>query len=106
VHARMHAMIELLVAAMEKAGSVDAVAVAKAMEGLSLNAPVLAGVHQGHMRAADHQFIQPLYVSAMQRAGEPGVRFDNEGSGYGFRTVRYLEPAQTEQPSTCRMERP
>ncbi|MFL6663242.1 MAG: branched-chain amino acid ABC transporter substrate-binding protein, partial [Rhizobacter sp.] len=106
VHARMHAMVELLVAAMEKARSTDAVAVARALEGLTLDAPALAGFHQGTMRAADHQFIQPLYVSAMQRIGTPGVRFDNEGSGYGFRTVRYVEPRLTEQPTTCRMERP
>ena len=47
--------------------------------------------------------IQPLYVSVMQRAGTDGVRFDNEGSGYGFRTVRFVAPAQTEVATTCRM---
>ncbi|WP_280150636.1 branched-chain amino acid ABC transporter substrate-binding protein [Piscinibacter sp. XHJ-5] len=106
VHARMHAMVEMLAAAIEKARSTDAVAVAKALEGLRLEAPALSAFHQGVMRAADHQFIQPLYVSGMQRAGDAGVRFDNEGSGYGFRTLRYVEPKATEQPSTCRMERP
>jgi len=106
VHARMHAMVEMLVAAMEKAGSTDAVAVARALEGLTLPASALGGFHAGTMRAADHQFIQPLYVSGMQRVGTPGVRFDNEGSGYGFRTVRHVEPAQTAQPTTCKMERP
>jgi branched-chain amino acid transport system substrate-binding protein len=58
------------------------------------------------MRAADHQFIQPLNVSLMGRAGAPGVFHDNEGSGYGFRTVRYFAPRQTEQITTCRMQRP
>jgi branched-chain amino acid transport system substrate-binding protein len=106
VHARMHAMIEMLVAAMEKARSTDAVAVAHALEGMKLDARALDGAHEGVMRASDHQFIQPLYVSGMQRVGEPGVRFDNEGSGYGFRTVRYVEPRLTEQPTTCKMERP
>jgi branched-chain amino acid transport system substrate-binding protein len=106
VHARMHAMVEMLVAAMEKAGSTDAVAMARALEGLTLPASALGGFHAGTMRAADHQFIQPLYVSGMQRVGTPGVRFDNEGSGYGFRTVRHVEPAQTAQPTTCKMERP
>jgi branched-chain amino acid transport system substrate-binding protein len=106
VHARMHAMIEMLVAAMEKARSTDPVAVAKALEGLRLEAPALTGFHHGVMRASDHQFIQPLYVSGMQRVGDPGVRFDNEGSGYGFRTLRYVEAKATEQPTSCRMERP
>jgi branched-chain amino acid transport system substrate-binding protein len=106
VHARMHAMVEMAVAAMEKARSTDAVAVGKALEGASLDAKALGGFHQGTMRAADHQFIQPLYVSGMQKAGSPGVRFDNEGSGYGFRTVRYFEPSQTAQANTCQMQRP
>ena len=33
------------------------------------------------------------------------MRFDNEGSGYGFRTVRKLTAAQAMLPTTCRMER-
>lgn len=106
LHARMQAMIELLVAAMEKARSADPLLVARALEGLRYDGRTLGGVHQGVMRAADHQFIQPLYVSVMQRAGTAGVRFDNEGSGYGFRTVRFIEAAQTERPHACRMARP
>ena len=106
VHARMHAMVEMVVAAMERANSTEATAVAHALEGLTLGGPALQGVHQGTMRAADHQFMQPLMVSEMQAVGSPGTRFDNEASGYGFRTVLQLTPAQTEQPHSCRMERP
>jgi branched-chain amino acid transport system substrate-binding protein len=106
VHARMHAMVEMLVAAMERSKSTEAAAVAKALEGAALDARHLGGFHEGVMRAADHQFIQPLYVSSMQRLGSAGVRFDNEGSGFGFRTVRYLTPAQTEQDHRCAMVRP
>jgi branched-chain amino acid transport system substrate-binding protein len=36
------------------------------------------------MRAADHQFQQQLVVGVMDRQGAPGVKFDVEGSGYGF----------------------
>ena len=57
------------------------------------------------MRAEDHQFIQPLYVSVMQKAGSDGVKFDNEGSGYGFRTVRRFESNEVEMPTTCKMPR-
>jgi branched-chain amino acid transport system substrate-binding protein len=106
VHARMHAMVEMLAAAMERSHSTEARPIATALEGMTLDAPALGGFHQGTMRATDHQFIQPLYVSAMARAGDGGVRFDNEGSGYGFRTLRYVEPRLTEQPSACRMRRP
>jgi branched-chain amino acid transport system substrate-binding protein len=106
VHARMQAMVEVLVAGIEKARSAEPAAVARAMEGLKFDGKTLGGMHQGTMRAADHQFIQPLYVSMMKRAGSPGVRFDNEGSGYGFRTVRFVDAKTAEQPHACKMERP
>lgn len=106
VHARMQAMVEVLVAGIEKARSAEPAAVARAMEGMKFDGKTLGGVHQGTMRAADHQFIQPLYVSMMKRVGSPGVRFDNEGSGYGFRTVRFVEAQKAEQPHLCKMERP
>ncbi|HYD82124.1 MAG TPA: branched-chain amino acid ABC transporter substrate-binding protein [Paucimonas sp.] len=102
VHLRMHAMIAMLAAAIEKAGSTEAAAVARALEG----ARYRNAFHEATMRAADHQLIQPLYVSVMQRLADGGIRFDNEGSGYGFKTERYLPPAQTAMPTVCRMERP
>ena len=58
------------------------------------------------MRATDHQFQQPLVVGVMDRVGTPGVAFDVEGSGYGFRVVRQISAAEAELPSTCRMQRP
>lgn len=106
LHARMQLMIEMLVAAMEKAGSTDPKAVALALEGLRVDGRPLGVAHQGVMRASDHQLQQPLYVSVMRRAGEAGVPHDNEGSGYGFRTLRYLDADQAAQPSACRMKRP
>lgn len=106
LHARMQVMVELLVQAMERARSSDPLAVARAMEGLRFHAATLGGVHNGVMRAADHQFQQPLVVSVMQRAGGPGVPHDVEGSGFGFRTVRRFEAEQVELPHSCRMLRP
>ncbi|MES2101649.1 MAG: branched-chain amino acid ABC transporter substrate-binding protein [Pseudomonadota bacterium] len=106
VHARMQVMLEMLASAIERARSTDAVAVARALEGMTLDRTTLGGLHEGTMRAADHQFIQPLYVSVMERAGSAGVPHDNEGSGFGFKTVRYVEPRRTEQPTTCQMQRP
>ena len=100
VHLRMHLMVDMLAAAIEKAGSTEAAAVARALEG----AQYRNGFHQAVMRPADHQLIQPLYVSVMQKKGD-GVRFDNEGSGYGFRTERYLSAQETALPTTCAMTR-
>jgi branched-chain amino acid transport system substrate-binding protein len=99
---RMDVMIDMLVTAIEKAQTTDAVAVARALEG----AQYKSKFHEASMRASDHQLIQPLYVAVMQRLADGGIRFDNEGSGYGFKTERYLAPAATAAPSTCKMQRP
>jgi branched-chain amino acid transport system substrate-binding protein len=99
---RMPLMIEMLAAAMSRAGSAQPDKVAKALEGLKYD----NGFHASSMRADDHQLIQPLYVMEMDKAGTPGVHFDNEGSGYGFRTVLALPPAQTVPATTCQMKRP
>ncbi len=99
---RMEIMIEMLASAMNSAASAQPEAVAKALEGRKFD----NGFHASWMRAEDHQFIQPLYVMEMEKAGTPGVRFDNEGSGYGFRTVLALPAARTEPSTVCRMKRP
>ena len=106
VHARMQVMVEMLARAIERARSTDPVAVAHALEGMSVDRDILGGFHRGTMRAADHQFIQPLYVSVMEPVGSAGTPHDNEGSGYGFRTVRRFDPEQTALPTTCHMIRP
>ncbi len=102
VHMRMQLMIEALAQSMARAGSTDTVAVAQALEGAEV---ALAG-RKGRMRADDHQFQQALVVGVMDRQGAPGVPFDVEGSGYGFRVVREIEAARAEQPAMCRMRRP
>lgn len=106
LHVRMQAMVEMLAAAMEKARSAEAQPVARALEGLAFDGKALGGVHSGVMRASDHQFLQPLYVSVMDRAGASGVRFDVEGSGYGFRTVRRFDARELAPATVCRMARP
>jgi branched-chain amino acid transport system substrate-binding protein len=102
VHMRMQLMIEALAQSIEKAGSLDAARVASALENVVVN---FQG-QRGAMRAADHQFQQQLVVGLMDRQGTPGVKFDVEGSGYGFRVIKTIQPAQAEMPTTCRMTRP
>ena len=102
VHMRMQLMVEALAQAMEQASSADALPVARALEGASVSLYGQAGA----MRAADHQFQQSLVVGVMDRLGAPGVRFDVEGSGYGFRVVRQITAEKAAQPTTCQMQRP
>ena len=111
VHMRMQLMVEALAQAIEKAAasapggsgqSLDVAAIAAQLE----NAAVVLQGQSGHMRAADHQFQQPLVVGVMDRQGTAGVKFDVEGSGYGFRVVKTLVAAAAEQATTCKMQRP
>jgi len=102
VHMRMQLMIEALAQGIEKAGSAEAEPLARALEHVAV---AFAG-QAGAMRAADHQFQQPLVVGLMDRQGTPGVKFDVEGSGYGFRVVKTIGATRAEMPTTCKMTRP
>lgn len=101
-HLRMHMMIQALAGAIEKAGSTDAVAVAKVLE----NAKITLAGQTGVMREQDHQFQQPLMVAVMQRKGEQGVPFGVEGTEYGFKIIKRLSPEQVSMPTNCDMQRP
>ena len=102
VHLRMQLLVEAYVQAIEKAGTTEPLAVAKQLE----QARVSMAGQTGHMRAQDHQFQQPLVVGVMERQGAPGVKFDVEGSGYGFKVIRQLKAEQASLPSSCAMVRP
>jgi branched-chain amino acid transport system substrate-binding protein len=99
---RMQLMVEALAQSIEKAQSTESTAVAAQLEKISV---LLAG-HKGVMRSADHQFQQPLLVAVMDKQGTPGVKFDVEGSGYGFRVIKSIPAARSEQPHSCKMIRP
>ncbi len=102
VHMRMQLMIEALSKAIEQAGSAEAMPVALKLEQADVS---LAG-RSGRMRSSDHQFQQSLVVGMMDRQGAPGVPFDVEGSGYGFRVVKNIDAARAELPTSCKMQRP
>ena len=112
IHLRMQLMIEALAQALTRAaraagtggpgGLPPAAALARALE----QADVTLAGQRLRMRADDHQAQQPLMVAVMERQGAPGVPFDVEGSGYGFRVLQRIEAAAAEQPHTCRMVRP
>jgi branched-chain amino acid transport system substrate-binding protein len=102
VHVRMQLMVEALAQSIEKAGHTDPLAVALQLE----KSRVSTAGQSGQMRAEDHQFQQALVVGLMERQGSPGVPFDVEGSGYGFKVVRQISAEQARLPTTCKMQRP
>ena len=108
VHMRMQLMVEALAQAVEKAvasnkaGAIDLVAVANQLA----VAKVTFSGQTGTMRVADHQFQQPLVVGLMDKLGAPGVKFDVEGSGYGFRVIKQISAKAAEQTTSCKMVMP
>jgi len=102
VHMRMQLLVESLAQAIEKTGSVDTVAVARSLE----KADVTLAGQRGRMRAEDHQFQQTLVVGVMDKQGSPGVKFDVEGSGYGFRVAKIIPAEHAQMPTSCKMQRP
>lgn len=94
--------MKLLSAAINETGTADPVKVALAMEGMkvmSLNGEV-------EMRKEDHQAQQPVYVATWTKVNNEDVRYDQENTGYGWRTDVKVPAARATQPTSCQMKRP
>jgi branched-chain amino acid transport system substrate-binding protein len=105
VHMRMQLMMEVLANAVDKASITSK---SNAIDIIAIQANITPATatfsgQTGAMRATDHQFQQPLVVGMMDKLGTPGVKFDVEGSGYGFRVIKQISAKAAEQPTTCRM---
>ncbi len=94
--------IALLAKAFKETKSTDPVKVAKAMEGMkveSLNGEV-------EMRKQDHQALQPLYIAKWVKVDGKTVKYDQEKTGYGWKTEALLPTYLATQPTSCQMTRP
>ena len=94
--------MRMFAAAAEKAKSLDPVKVASALEGMKVD--VFNG-GEGFMRKDDHQFFQPMYISSLGARSDK-EKFDEEKTGWGWRTVATIPTDQTILPTTCKMQRP
>jgi branched-chain amino acid transport system substrate-binding protein len=92
--------VRFLVAGVEKSKSTDAVKVAKAMAGMKMKG---ASGEDIEMRASDGALQQAMYIAQWTKAGGKDVKFDQENTGHGFKTVRYLMPDQASMATTCKM---
>jgi branched-chain amino acid transport system substrate-binding protein len=94
--------IAMLAKAFKETKSTDPVKVAAALEGMkvqSLNGEV-------EMRKTDHQALQPLYVAKWVKVNGKDVKFDQENTGYGWKTEALLDTYVATQPTSCQMQRP
>ncbi len=92
----------MFAAAAAKANSLNTLKIAQALEGMQFAGP--SGTVW--MRAEDHQLIDPLYILSLAKAGQPGVKHDIEGSGYGWKTEALIESKDNAPQMKCQMERP
>lgn len=108
VHMRMQLMMEALSQAANKSilsNQSNAINIMVIQAALT-KAKVTFYTQTGEMRAVDNQFQQPLVVGLMDKQGAPGVKFDVEGSGYGFKVIKQISAKAAELPTTCKMAKP
>ena len=79
--------VQIVAAAMNKAGSLDPMKVAFALEGMTYAGPN----GTSWMRAEDHQMLAPISIVRFTKAVQPDVKYDEEGTGYGWKTEVFIE---------------
>ncbi|MCW5624229.1 MAG: ABC transporter substrate-binding protein, partial [Burkholderiales bacterium] len=93
--------MDMLAKAIDTAGSADPVKVAKALHGMKFQAET----GEVLMRAEDHQLVAPQWIATFTKAGGP-VKYDVEGTGYGWKTDLRIEGPAGAMPTTCKMDVP
>jgi branched-chain amino acid transport system substrate-binding protein len=94
--------MRMLVTAINEAKSVEPGKIALKLEGMKTT---VYGGGDGFMRADDHQFFQPMFIAQFGplAAGQP---FDEEKTGWGWKTTAKIDTKDTVLPTTCKMSRP
>lgn len=98
----LYTVIEMLAKAIKDTKSADPTKVAFAMEGMKVKA--LNG--EVEMRKTDHQLQQPLYISTWAKVDGKTVKYDQENTGYGWKTDQKIDTFVGTQPTSCQMKRP
>jgi branched-chain amino acid transport system substrate-binding protein len=92
----------MLAKAINDAKSEEPKAVAEKLEGLTMK--TFSG-GDGYMRKDDHQFFQDMYIANFGPL-PADAKFDEEKTGWGWKTQGVIKAKDTELPTTCKMERP
>ena len=93
---------QLLARAMTQAQSTDPIKVALALENMRYAGPT----GEVWMRPEDHQLMMPVFQTVFARAGQPGVKYDAERTGFGWKTEGKVDTKDNVPPVTCRVKRP
>ena len=95
---RMALQMIMLQKAVEKANSIQPLAIATALDGLVYQSPIGPII----MRKSDHQVVEPVYVSVFTDE----TRVDLEGTGFGFKMIGAIDASEVDVPTSCRMSGP
>ncbi|WP_375304501.1 branched-chain amino acid ABC transporter substrate-binding protein [Bradyrhizobium sp. A11] len=95
---RMALQMIMLQKAVEKANSIQPLAIATALDGLVYQSPIGPII----MRKSDHQVVEPVYVSVFT----DDARVDLEGTGFGFKMIGAIDASEVDVPTSCRMNGP
>lgn len=96
---RVRTELRMLQKAMEQAGTTDPLAVAYAMEGMTLETPFGTAT----MREDNHQILQTQFISVFTK---DYLKYDSEGTGLGWKSMHRIEPDALRLPVSCDMQRP
>ena len=94
--------MRMLAMAVKQATSADPAKIAPRLEGMKIE--VLDG-GEGFMRAEDHQFFQPMYIAQFGPLSKDQP-FDEENTGWGWKSVGKIDTGDTILPTSCKMHRP
>jgi branched-chain amino acid transport system substrate-binding protein len=94
---RMKNEIEMFAAALNKANSADPKKVAAVLADMKYKNALGAEVF---MRPSDHSLFQDMYISSFGS----GTKHDEEGTGWGWKTVGVIKAQDTVIPTTCKMK--
>lgn len=91
--------MQMLAEAMNKSGSAEPKAIAKALSGATFEG--VTGTMK--MRASDHQLFHPIFVALFT---DQGITNDSENTGIGWKTLSETPADQIEDGSTCQVSEP
>jgi branched-chain amino acid transport system substrate-binding protein len=94
--------MRMLAKAITQAKADDAKSVAAQLEGMKFEA---FDGGDAWMRKDDHQFFQDMYIASFGPL-DPGAKFDEEGTGWGWKSAGVVKASDTILPTTCKMDRP
>jgi branched-chain amino acid transport system substrate-binding protein len=97
---RIQTGMNMLTAAIKRAGTLNVDKVAAALEGMEWTN---SSGDRVVMRREDHQLLMPIYISVHTNKN---ITFDFDNSGFGLLLENKIDMDKVTQPTTCKMQRP